>query len=256
MPDEEVLHVPVGEIIPFVNQSREVFDEAELLNLSEDIKARGLLQHGVAWFDAGRGKYVLICGERRLRAIMLAGLPSMAVKVIKGNLTPGQMLAINLSENLQRRNLNVVERKSLPAARPTEKHHDQARGGADAHLARHRVEGPGDSGASGVAAVGNRGGNLTRQRWIRAQSHRRPRSSVGDGQGGRGGHPVAGWRADSDPRPHWKTQGDAEGGTAVMQARRRCVHHRGRGGPVADQGGLAACRRASPQSGEDIRGFR
>ena len=96
--ESEVIDVPVEEIIPFVNQSREIFDEAELLNLSENIKTNGQLQAGIAWFDAGRGKHVLICGERRWRAIMLAGLPTMAVKVIKGNLTPGQMLAINLRD--------------------------------------------------------------------------------------------------------------------------------------------------------------
>jgi ParB family transcriptional regulator, chromosome partitioning protein len=100
----------VEELIPFVNQSRETFDEGEISNLAKDIQARGLLQPGVAWFDPGRGKYVLICGERRWRAIKKAGQPTMTVKVIKGNLTQGQMLAINLSENLQRANLNTVER--------------------------------------------------------------------------------------------------------------------------------------------------
>ena len=110
MSTEDLLHIPLDELVLFVNQSRQVFDEGELRNLSEDIKANGLLQPGVAWFDAGRGKYVLICGERRLRACKLAGLPTMAVKVIHGNLTPGEMLAINLSENLQRSSLNPVER--------------------------------------------------------------------------------------------------------------------------------------------------
>ena len=107
---EELLHVPLDELVVFVNQSRQAFNEADLLNLSADIAANGLLQPGVAWFDAGRGKYVLICGERRLRACKMAGLPTMAVKVIKGTLTQGEMLAINLSENLQRASLNPVEK--------------------------------------------------------------------------------------------------------------------------------------------------
>lgn len=107
---EEIVDLPLDELVVFVNQSRQVFAEADLLNLAEDIKARGLLQPGVAWFDAGRTKYVLICGERRLRACKKAGLLTMAVKVIKGNLTQGEMLAINLSENLQRASLNPVEK--------------------------------------------------------------------------------------------------------------------------------------------------
>jgi ParB family transcriptional regulator, chromosome partitioning protein len=106
----EIIHLLLEELVVFVNQSRQVFDEAELFNLSEDIKAKGQLQPGVAWFDAGRGKYVLICGERRYRAIKMAGLPTMAVTVIQGNLTLGEMLAINLSENLQRQNLSPLER--------------------------------------------------------------------------------------------------------------------------------------------------
>jgi ParB family transcriptional regulator, chromosome partitioning protein len=110
MCSEEILNIPVEELIPCVVQSRERFDEAELLALSEDIKAKGLLQAGVAWFDPGRGKHVLVCGERRWRAIKMAGLPTMAVRVVQGNLTLGDMLALNLSENLQRASLNPIER--------------------------------------------------------------------------------------------------------------------------------------------------
>jgi ParB family transcriptional regulator, chromosome partitioning protein len=110
MAEDQILHVPVDELIPFVHQSRTEFDEAELRNLAEDIKANGQLQPGVGWLDPGRGKYVLICGERRWRALKMAELPTMAIKVIAGSLTQGEMLAINLSENLQRQNLNCVER--------------------------------------------------------------------------------------------------------------------------------------------------
>jgi ParB family transcriptional regulator, chromosome partitioning protein len=108
--DGEVRHLPVDELMPTINQSRQFFDDTELKQLAENIKANGQLQPGVAWLDQGRGKYVIICGERRWRAIKLAGLPTMAMKVLKGDLTPGQMLAINLSENLQRASLNPVER--------------------------------------------------------------------------------------------------------------------------------------------------
>jgi ParB family transcriptional regulator, chromosome partitioning protein len=110
MSEEQIQHVPLDELVPFVHQSRTVFDEDDLRNLAEDIKANGQLQPGVAWLDPGRGNYLLICGERRWRAIRAAGKATMAVKVIPGNLTQGQMLAINLSENLQRENLNPVER--------------------------------------------------------------------------------------------------------------------------------------------------
>jgi ParB family transcriptional regulator, chromosome partitioning protein len=110
MPDEEIQNVPLEDIDLFVNQSREEFGEAELRQLAADLKTHGQLQAGVAWYDAGRSRLVLICGERRYRALKLAGIPTMAVKVIRGNLTPGQMLQMNLAENLQRASLNPIER--------------------------------------------------------------------------------------------------------------------------------------------------
>lgn len=110
MPDEEIQIVPLEDIDLFVNQSREEFDEAGLRQLADNIKTNGQLQPGVAWLDPGRGRLVLICGERRYRAKKLAGIPTMAVKVIRGQLTPGQMLQMNLAENIQRSSLNPIER--------------------------------------------------------------------------------------------------------------------------------------------------
>jgi ParB family chromosome partitioning protein len=109
MPDDEIQNVPLDAFDLFVNQAREAFDEAELIGLAENIKVSGQLQPGVAWFDEGRGRMVLICGERRFRALKRAGMPTMAVKVIRGHLTQGQMLEMNLAENIQRASLNGVE---------------------------------------------------------------------------------------------------------------------------------------------------
>jgi ParB family transcriptional regulator, chromosome partitioning protein len=110
MPEEDIRNVPLAEIELFVNQSRESFDEAELRQLGDNIKVNGQLQAAVGWLDPGRKRLVLICGERRYRAMKMAGLPTIAMKIIHGPLTPGQMLQINLSENLQRSSLNAIER--------------------------------------------------------------------------------------------------------------------------------------------------
>ena len=108
--DEEVIDVSLDDIDLFINQSRERFDETELNQLAENIKANGQLQPGVAWLDTERRRYILICGERRYRALKLAGRRAMTVKVLHGTLTQSQMLQINLSENIQRASLNAVER--------------------------------------------------------------------------------------------------------------------------------------------------
>ena len=106
---EAILDVPLDDLDVFVNQSRQSFDEAELLGLAENIAAHGLLQPGLAWLDPGRNRLVLICGERRFRALKLAGKTTIAVRVIREALTPGQMLQMNLAENIQRASLNPIE---------------------------------------------------------------------------------------------------------------------------------------------------
>jgi ParB family chromosome partitioning protein len=107
--DGESRDVPLEDIDVFVTQSRERFDAVELQQLADNIKTNGLLQPGVV-LDSGRGRLTLICGERRYRALKLAGFATMAVKVIHGQLTPGQMLQMNLAENIQRSSLNSIER--------------------------------------------------------------------------------------------------------------------------------------------------
>lgn len=106
----ELIDAPLGDIDLFVNQSRESFDEAGLRRLADDIEHNGLLHPGVCWFDPGRMRLVLICGERRYRAHKLAGKATMAVRVIRGNLSPAQMLQINMAENLQQAALTPIER--------------------------------------------------------------------------------------------------------------------------------------------------
>ena len=110
-PFDDIIDAPLEDIDLFVNQSREDFDEDGLRRLADDIEQRnGLLQPGVCWLDPGRNAWCMICGERRYRALKLAGMATMAVRVIRGNLSPGQMLQINLAENIQRASLNPIER--------------------------------------------------------------------------------------------------------------------------------------------------
>lgn len=110
MSEENVIDVPLEDFDLFVHQSRQRFDEAELKKLADNIAEHGQLQPGVAWFDEGRRRWLLVCGERRHRALKIAGKRTMAVKVIHGPMTQARLLEINVSENVQRESLNPIER--------------------------------------------------------------------------------------------------------------------------------------------------
>lgn len=101
-PDTEV---PIKDVIPNPNQPRTHFDEALLDELSESIKAHGVLQPLLV---RKRGKkYEIIAGERRYQASLRAGLEKLPV--IVRDVNDQEMLELALIENLQRSDLNPIE---------------------------------------------------------------------------------------------------------------------------------------------------
>mgnify|MGYP001409770671 CR=1 FL=1 len=88
------------------NQPRKVFDEERLKELSESIKRHGLLQPVTVMQDE-EDNYILVAGERRLRAHKLAGLPT--IKAIITNIEELQLREVALIENIQRDDLNIIE---------------------------------------------------------------------------------------------------------------------------------------------------
>jgi len=98
--------VPIDEVRPNPEQPREVFDDAKLAELAASIRRHGLLSPLVTRRHDGR--YVLLAGERRLRAAALAGLTEVPV-VVRDADDPGLQLELALVENLQRTDLDAVE---------------------------------------------------------------------------------------------------------------------------------------------------
>lgn len=89
-------------------QPRRAFDDAELAELTDSIRRQGILQPLLVATDGEPGRYTLIAGERRLRAATAAGL--QRVPCVVRTATREQMLEWALVENIQRSNLNPVER--------------------------------------------------------------------------------------------------------------------------------------------------
>lgn len=89
-------------------QPRGHFDDKELRELSDSIKAHGLLQPILVRPDTDIvGEYEIIAGERRWRAAQMAGLHD--VPVIIKDMEDSSALEIGVIENLQRTDLNAIE---------------------------------------------------------------------------------------------------------------------------------------------------
>lgn len=87
-------------------QPRSTFDEELLEELSESIKAMGLIQPITVRTTDG-GKYQIISGERRFRASLLAGLTHVPAYIRKAD--DQGMLEMAIVENIQRENLDAIE---------------------------------------------------------------------------------------------------------------------------------------------------
>lgn len=89
-------------------QPREDFDEVKMSELSASIKINGIIQPvTVKEFN---GEYILISGERRVRAARIAGLEKIPAYVYqKPAESEESMLELALIENIQRENLNPME---------------------------------------------------------------------------------------------------------------------------------------------------
>lgn len=97
----------INTIRPNPYQPRSEFDTKEIESLAESLKKDGLLQPVVVR-PAGAGFYQLVAGERRWRAAKLAGLSR--VPVVIREVEDKKMLELALVENLQRRDLNPMEK--------------------------------------------------------------------------------------------------------------------------------------------------
>ena len=97
--------LPVGSVQPNPFQPRTQMNEAELVELTASIEASGLLQPVVV--RPRNGKYELIAGERRWRAVQRLGWPKIPA-VVKEVDDP-TLLTLALIENLQRDNLSAMD---------------------------------------------------------------------------------------------------------------------------------------------------
>jgi len=99
--------VPVNTISVNPFQPRKHFDMSALEELSRSIKAHGLLQPIVV-IEKEEG-YLLIAGERRLRAHVLANIETIKAVVVQVEIDEAKLRELALIENIQREDLNAIE---------------------------------------------------------------------------------------------------------------------------------------------------
>jgi ParB family chromosome partitioning protein len=106
MTDNQVVQIDIDQLQPNPLQPRGIITPESLTDLVKSIREKGILEPlVVAKTPAG---YQIIAGERRWRAAKIVGLKT--VPAIIKETTPSGMLEMALVENVQREDLNPIER--------------------------------------------------------------------------------------------------------------------------------------------------
>ena len=88
-------------------QPRKRFDETSLIELSDSIKSRGIIQPIIVRDSNENNKYEIIAGERRWLAAQKAGLHEVPIVIIEAD--DKKALEFGIVENVQRHDLNAIE---------------------------------------------------------------------------------------------------------------------------------------------------
>ncbi len=115
--NNSIFWIEVNRIQPNPFQPRKEFDSDSMQSLADSIRQYGVLQPLVVTrreLEMGDGgisvEYELVAGERRLRASKLAGLSQVPVLIRSSEDTDKMKLEMAIIENLQREDLNPVDR--------------------------------------------------------------------------------------------------------------------------------------------------
>lgn len=103
--NEIIEEINIEEIVANPEQPRTVFDELKLSELSKSIKQHGILQPVIV--KKGSNGYILVAGERRVRAAILADLET--VPAIVRDYNSKFLPELAMIENLQREDLTPIE---------------------------------------------------------------------------------------------------------------------------------------------------
>jgi ParB family chromosome partitioning protein len=101
--------IEVGRIVADPNQPRTEFDPEAIARLADSLKEHGQIQPISVRWSEDMGRYLIVTGERRWRASILAGRPTIAAVILEGERTESQVLEMQLVENCLREDLQPIE---------------------------------------------------------------------------------------------------------------------------------------------------
>ena len=101
-------HLAISDLVPNKYQPRKIFDETNLIELTNSVKERGIIQPIVARkSNDDKSKFEIIAGERRWLAAQRAGLHNVPVVITEAD--DLKSLEFAIVENVQRNDLNPLE---------------------------------------------------------------------------------------------------------------------------------------------------
>jgi ParB family chromosome partitioning protein len=104
--DVEQNNILISKIIPNPNQPRKFFDEKSLKQLAQSIDEKGLISPITV--KESNNKYIIVAGERRLRAHQLLKRKRILAYIIDAD-SNKDIMYMALIENIQREDLNAIE---------------------------------------------------------------------------------------------------------------------------------------------------
>lgn len=113
--DKQTGHIDPDDIGPCEHVAPRVYDDEALIALGEDIKARGQLQPIRVYWSTQAGKWLIVFGERRWRAIQAVGITRVYASFMDREPTTAEVLAARLVDDLHR-----VEKMPIEQARSFE----------------------------------------------------------------------------------------------------------------------------------------
>ena len=108
-PLRNAARIAIDQVIPDSSQPRTEFSQDSIDRLAKSITAKGQLAPIRVRWSAKQNKWIIVCGERRWRAVRAAGLETIECCFVDGELTESDILEQQMIENLLREDLSPIE---------------------------------------------------------------------------------------------------------------------------------------------------